>query len=102
MRNLATALALVLTLSVAPSYAQNFGIFFGDEPSDLFPRRPGLAMCMTDRQIRDAVADEGYDNIALNAPNEDHVQVRATRDGAVYLLDFNACTGRIEGERRLR
>ena len=102
MRILATALALVLALSSAPVQAQNFGIFFGDEPSDLFPRGPGRAICMTDRQIRDAVADEGYDNIALNAPNEDHVQVRATRDGAVYLLDFNACTGRIEDERRLR
>jgi hypothetical protein len=102
MRTLATALALVLTLSMAPAQAQNFGIFFGDEPSDLFPRAPGRAICMTDRQIRDAVASEGFDNIALNAPNEDHVQVRATRDGAVYLLDFNACTGRIEEIRRLR
>ena len=102
MRNLATALALVLTLSVAPSYAQNFGIFFGDEPGDLFPRRPGLAMCMTDRQIRDAIAGEGFDNIALNVPNEDNVQVRATRDGAVYLIDFNLCTGRIEDINRLR
>jgi hypothetical protein len=102
MRTLATALALVLTLSSAPAHAQNFGIFFGDEPSDLFPRAPGRAICMTDRQIRDAVAEEGYDNIALNAPNEEHVQVRATRDGAVYLLDFSACTGSIEAERRLR
>jgi hypothetical protein len=102
MRILATALTLVLTISVAPTHAQNFGIFFGDEPGDLFPREPERAICMTDRQIRDAVADEGYDNIALNVPREDHVQVRATRNGAVYLLEFNFCTGRIEGERRLR
>ncbi|WP_108398934.1 hypothetical protein [Devosia submarina] len=102
MRTLATALTLVLLLPFSAAHAQSFGIFFGDERDDLFPREPRLALCMTDRQIRDAVADAGYDNIALNAPNEDHVQVRATRDGAVYLLDFNACTGRIEDERRLR
>ena len=102
MRHLATALALLVALGAMPVQAQNFGIFFGDERGDFFPRRPELAICMTDRQIRDTIADAGYDNIALNAPNEEHVQVRATRGNAVYLLDFNACTGRIEDERRLR
>ena len=102
MRQLATALALVLMLPLSSASAQSFGIFFGDEPTDFFPRAPRLGMCMTDRQIRDAVADEGYDNIALNVRNEDHIQVRATRNGGVYLLDFNPCTGEIEDERRLR
>jgi hypothetical protein len=101
MKHLAAALALVVALAVTPAQAQNFGIFFGDEPSDLFSA-PRLPMCMTDRQIRDAVADQGYDNVALNVRNEDHIQVRATRDGSVYLLDFNVCTGRIEDRRRLR
>lgn len=101
MRQSVTALALLVALSATPAQAQNFGIFFGDEPSDLFSAPP-LPMCMTDRQIRDAIADEGFDNIALNAPNEDHVQVRATRGGAVYLIDFNLCTGRIEDISRLR
>jgi hypothetical protein len=34
--------------------------------------------------------------------NDKHVEVRATRDGWVYLLDFNYCTGRIEDRTRLR
>jgi hypothetical protein len=100
--------ALMLTAMPA-AQAQSFGIFFGDEPSDFFGeddddifRRPERILCMTDRQIRNAVADMGYGNIALNAPNEKNIQVRATRDGATYLLDFNFCSGEVEGRQRLR
>jgi hypothetical protein len=102
-RFIAVALtALLLGGSViAPVQAQsfNFGIFFGDEPSDFYPER---ITCMTNRQIRDAVAARGYTNIYLNVAMEKNIQVRATRDGWVYLLDFNFCSGRIEGRQRLR
>lgn len=91
----------------APAQAQSFGIFFGDEPSDFefgdsdfFA--PPLAICLSDRQIRQAVADEGFYDIFLNIPDSKHVQVRASRDGMVYLLDFNYCTGRIESAEPLR
>jgi hypothetical protein len=94
--------ALLLGTSVTiPAQAQStsFGIFFGDEKSDFFPER---ITCMGDYQIRQAVADRGYTNIYLNVMNDKHVEVRATRDGWVYLLDFNYCTGRIEDRTQLR
>jgi type VI protein secretion system component VasK len=94
--------ALLLAVGVAaPAQAQSlrFGIFFGDEASDFFPER---FSCLTDYQVRQAVADRGYTNIYLNVMTDKHVQVRATRDGWVYLLDFNYCTGRIEGRTQLR
>ena len=92
------------TGATAPVHAQGFGIFFGDEPSDfegnsLFPER---IICLSDRQIRDAVSARGYSDISLNVPNDKHIQVRATKGGWVYLLDFNYCSGRIEGREQLR
>jgi len=80
--------------ATAPAQSQslNFGIFFGDERSDFYQDYPERVTCLTDRQIRDAVADLGYTNISLTVPNDKHIQVRATRDGSVYLLDFNYCT----------
>ena len=102
MRFLKIALAALLFATPSVSHAQGFGIFFGDEPSDLHRRDPRLPMCMTDRQIRNAIADLGYQDIALNVQHEDNIQVRATRGGAIYLIDFNACTGEIEGRQRLR
>ena len=94
--------ALLLGAAIAtPVQAQStsFGIFFGDEKSDFFPDR---ITCMGDYQIRQAVAARGYTNIYLNVMNDGHVEVRATRDGWVYLLDFNYCNGRIEGRTQLR
>jgi len=94
------AAAMLLPVS-APAMAQNFdfGIFFGDERRD-FDRYPDP--CMTQRQIRNAIAGRGYSDIFLNVANEEKIQVRASRDGWVYLLDFNMCTNRIEGRQQLR
>lgn len=103
MTRFATVLMAAMLLgagAVAPVQAQNFGIFFGDESSDFFA--PERIICMTDRQIREAVANLGYTNISLNVPNESNIQVRASKGGWVYLLDFNFCSGRIEGRQRLR
>ncbi|MDB5614331.1 MAG: hypothetical protein JWQ22_1984 [Devosia sp.] len=96
-----TALLLGIGVSM-PVQAQSsgFGIFFGDEESDFYA--PERFSCMNDRQIRDAVADLGYTNISLNVVMQRNIQVRATRDGVVYLLDFNICTGRVEGSQQLR
>jgi hypothetical protein len=93
--------AMILASGLAaPAQAQKFGIFFGDEPSDFFA--PERIICLSDRQIRETVAGLGYSNIALNVPNDSHIQVRASKGGWVYLLDFNYCSGRIEGRQRLR
>jgi len=96
---LLAAMLIGTTGLIAPASAQSFGIFFGDEPGDFFS---GRVVCLTDSQIRQAVADQGFTDVALNVKNEGLVQVRATRDGWVYLLDFNYCTGRIEDGERLR
>lgn len=100
MRTIATIVLTALMLGLtAPAQAQSFGIFFGDEPSD-FP--PEFAMCLTDSQIRNWFTTQGYTDVSLNAPNEQNIQVRASSDGAVYLIDFNFCTRRIEGYRQIR
>ena len=108
MHRIVTAVlaAMLLSSAALPVQAQSFGIFFGDERSDFFDDErsdvPERIMCLTDRQIRNAVADLGYANIALNVANEKHIQVRASKGGNFYLLDFNFCTGQIEGRTRLR
>jgi hypothetical protein len=100
MRGIATmVLTLSILLLVAPAQAQRFGIFFGDEPSDFVPE---FAVCLNDNQIRNWIAGQGYTDIALNVPDSKHVQVRASKGGATYLLDFNYCTGRIEDRQRIR
>ena len=95
-----TALLLGAGASI-PAQAQipGFGVYFGDEETDFFPDR---ITCMTDRQVRDDIAARGYSDIALNVPNDGRIEVRATRDGIVYLLDFNFCSGRIVGVTQLR
>lgn len=95
------AAAMTVLTASPPTMAQNFnfGIFFGDERRD-FDRYPDP--CMTQRQIRNAIADRGYSDIFLNVANEEMIQVRANRDGWTYLLDFNMCTNSIEGRRQLR
>lgn len=50
-------------------------------------------LCQTDYQIRRAVAAAGFRNIALNAPIESHIQVRATKGNTVYLIDYEYCLG---------
>lgn len=98
----ALGLAAVLGLSAVSSVSAqglSFGFFFGDEKRDL---HPPLAMCLTDSQIRRAIAARGYADIRLNVPNEKRIQVRASRDGGVYLIDFDFCSDRIRGIQQLR
>ena len=102
MNKLSTIVLVGLLLgSVVPAQAQStsFGIFFGDERSDFLPDR---FTCLGDRAIRQAVADRGYTKIFLNIKREGRVQVRASRDGWTYLLEYNYCTNRIEACTQLR
>lgn len=94
------AMLSALALVPMPAAAQvSFGFHFGDEPRDFYPQLP---MCLTDHQIREAIARRGYTSIALNVPNEKRIQVRATQDGWVYLIDFDFCADRIRGQKALR
>lgn len=93
---------MVLAGSAMPATAQQsgFGLFFSDPRTDFIP--PSIGLCKTDRQIRAAIVERGFTNVSLNAPNRRFVRVRATRDGWVYLLNYNFCTDRIEGAQQLR
>lgn len=96
---LAMGLAL---LAVVPASAQggfSFGFFYGDEKRDM---HPPLAMCLTDAQIRRAIAARGYTDIRLNVPNDKRIQVRARRDGGLYLIDFDFCSDEVRGVQKLR
>ena len=104
MRRTLTAAAMLalLALGAAPASAQSnfgFGLHFGDEERDFYPQLP---MCLTDRQIRESIAQRGYTNISLNVTNKRRIQVRATQDGWVYLIDFDFCADRIRGRQALR
>jgi len=59
-------------------------------------------LCQTDYQVRQAIAAQGFTNIALNAPIEDRIRVRATRGRTVYLIDYNRCRGRVISIQPLR
>ena len=97
---LVAAMLSALALAPMPASAQvSFGFHFGDEPRDFYPQLP---VCLTDRQIREAIAQRGYSDISLNVPNEKRIQVRATQDGWVYLIDFDFCADRIRGQQALR
>jgi hypothetical protein len=104
------AAAILMTLSLAgagpmsasPVQAQlsfGFGFDYDDEDDNfVFPR-----LCiLTDRGLRDAIEDAGYENVSLNVANGDYVQARARRGDWVYLLRVNACTGEILDRERLR
>lgn len=94
----AASLVLAATaLSVVPAEAASFSFGFGHHRG-FCP----IAIDMTDYQIRQLVRKAGYSNIYLNVKNDDRIQVRASRDGWVYLLTVNTCTGRIIDRDRLR
>lgn len=92
-------------VAAVPAQAQppGFGVSHDDDGFfDFFPDYPERITCLTDYQVRQTVRDYGFTDIYLNVMNDKHVEVRATRDGWVYLLDFNYCTGRIEDGYKLR
>ncbi|WP_375451014.1 hypothetical protein [uncultured Devosia sp.] len=88
----------------SPVLAQSPGFGFGGDFDDydddyLFPER---ILCMTERQMRQAIADRGYSNVTLNVPHNKRVQARGTMNGTVYLIKFNYCSDRIEDRDALR
>ncbi|AKR55758.1 hypothetical protein XM25_08090 [Devosia sp. H5989] len=87
---------LAIAASSTSVQANNFGMFMG------FGRPIAPVLCLTDYQVRQRVAAEGFTNIFLNAPIDRHIQVRATKGKWVYLIDYNRCRGEIVSAKRLR
>lgn len=99
--NLTRILAVVLSLSAVgiaaapPAVAQTFSFSYGN--------RAPLRLCLlSDYQLRQAIAAQGYKRIYLNVANNNRIQVRATKGRWVYLLTVNSCTGRILDRERYR
>ena len=61
----AAILGLALAASAVPAGAAQFHFGFGTDGFGF--RRPLICIELTDRQIRNAVRDQGYSNIYLNA-----------------------------------
>lgn len=98
----AVVLGLALGASALPVQAQGMQFQFGIGTDGFGFRRPLICIELTDRQIREAVRDQGYTNISLNVANDRRIQVRATRGEWVYLLRVSTCTGAILSRERLR
>lgn len=98
----AAVLGLALGASALPVQAQSMQFQFGFGTDGFGYRRPLICIELTDRQIRNAVRDQGYTNIYLNVRNDRRIQVRATRGDWVYLLRVSTCTGAILNRDRLR
>jgi hypothetical protein len=96
----AAIVSLALTASAVPAGAAQFHFGFGTDGFGF--RRPLICIELTDRQIRNAVRDQGYSHIFLNVRNDRRIQVRATRGDWVYLLRVSTCTGTILDRQRLR
>ncbi len=106
LRRIAGAIAVAAVLgtglvAATPAHAQlsfGFGFDYDDEDNSLFPR-----LCiLTDRGLRNAIEEEGYDDVFLNAPIGRYVQARARDGNWIYLLRVNICTGEIVERERLR
>jgi hypothetical protein len=97
----AGVLGLALAAATVPAQAASVQFHFGIGDGFGF-RRPLICIELTDRQIRNAVADQGYSNIYLNVRNDRRIQVRATKGQWVYLLRVSTCTGAILDRDRLR
>ena len=100
-RVLAVMLGLALAAAAVPAQAASLQFHFGVGDGFGF-RRPLICIELTDRQIRNAVAAQGYTNIYLNVRNDRRIQVRATKGEWVYLLKVTTCTGAILDRDRLR
>lgn len=104
LSSLAAAVALAMLFASGTATAQPFSAFglqFNWEDT-YEPRGPELGICMIDRQIREAIAARGYSDIALNVRGDRRIEVRATQDGRVFLLEFDFCNNTIIERRVLR
>ena len=90
------AIALGFMLAAPLVRAQTPGDydFFEDEIDDFQP-------CQSDYRVRKVMADMGYTNVKLNAPMGSTYQVKAVKNGQLWLLRYNTCTRDIMRSQRL-
>lgn len=91
---------LALAISAIAPAAQAASPFLFD--NGLFLNGPGLVCLSGNGAIRRAIQRQGYTNVYLNVQNGRYIQARATQGRWVYLLDVNACSGRVYDRQRLR
>ena len=96
----AGVLGLTLAAAAVPAQAAGVQFQFGEGTGFGF-KRPLICVELTDRQIRNAVAEQGYSHISLNVADNRRIQVRATKGEWVYLLRVSTCTGAILERDRL-
>jgi hypothetical protein len=101
-KSMLRAAFVAFTLAAAMPMAHAAGPFdlWGGE--NLFLDGPSRVCLFGNGQIRRAIERQGYTKIYLNVQNGRYIQARATRGEWVYLLDVNACTGRVLDRERLR
>ncbi len=87
--------------TLASSSSFSFSFDFGSGGAH-FNDHLGYRHCLTDRQIRNDFRDRGYRNIYLNVARGDRIQVRASKNRWVYLIEYDFCRGRIIDRERLR
>lgn len=104
MQKLLRTLLVGATLGVGsmvamPAQAQLFFDFGG---AGEFYDGPSRLCLGTNHLIRRAISRQGYTNIYLNVEHDQRIEARATKGKWVYLLNVNACSGRILERTRLR
>lgn len=101
MKPLIRTMLALLCLAAAAPVAQAAGpsAFLG---GGLFLDSPGRVCLIGNGAIRRAIERQGYDDVYLNVQNGRYIQARATLGRWVYLLDVNACSGRVIERERLR
>lgn len=63
---------------------------------------PGRVCLIGNGAIRRAIERQGYTKVYLNVQDGRRIQSRATKGKWVYLLNVNACSGRVLERQRLR
>jgi hypothetical protein len=78
--------ALATVCASAPAYAQ---LVFSNPRVNNGEIRVDPLLCQTDYQIRRAIAAAGFSHVLLNAPIGTHIRAKGTRNGVVYLIDYD-------------
>ena len=94
----AAVVGVMLAASAIPAAAAPpmVGLDFGKH------RWRTICIELTDHRIRQVMAERGFTNIYLNSRIKREIQVKATMDGWVYLMEVSVCTGEILETRQLR
>ena len=90
------------TSSVQAQAGFGFGFSFGDDDEDEDDYFDRCLIRLSDHALREAIEDQDYENVYLNAPRGRYIQSRATSGDWVYLLEVDRCTGEVVDRERLR